>query len=123
MKFYQRLAFYLFGALLGCIVVFFIWQKKGTSFCYMPNCRILKDIRLKERAYSPEVQQLINNKEIDTAAITYTYYNGNVDISRSNTKIKSCKRYIIESEFNSKQYEFDVENCDSIATIKNILVK
>ena len=101
MKFYQRLAFYLSGALIGSIIVYFIWQKKKTDFCYMPNCRILKDIRIKKRAYSPEVQLLINNKELDTAAISYTYYNGNVDISRSNTKLKSCKKYIIESSLSS----------------------
>ncbi|MFD0962387.1 DUF4258 domain-containing protein [Pseudofulvibacter geojedonensis] len=123
MSFFQRLAFYLFGALLGCIVVYFIWQKKDTSFCYLPNCRTLQDIRLKKRAFDPEVQQMINSKVLDTAIISYTYLNGSVDFSKSNTKLKSCKRYKIHSEFNNKTYEFDVENCDSIATIKNVTIK
>ena len=97
--------------------------KKETSFCYLPNCRALQDIRLKKRAFDPQVQQLINNKVLDTAVISYTYLNGDIDFSKSNTKLKSCKRYIITSEYNSKTYEFDVENCDSIATVKTVLIK
>ena len=123
MNFIQRLGFYLGGATIGSIIVFFIWQKKNTEFCYLPNCRILKDIRLKKRHYDTPVQELINNKELDTAAITYTYYNGDVDIKRSNTKLKSCKTYVIESTYNDKNYEFLVENCDSIATIKEVKIK
>lgn len=123
MNFIQRLGFYLGGAAIGSIIVFFIWQKKNTEICYFPNCRILKDLRLKKRAYDAPVQKLINNKELDTAAITYTFYNGDVDISKSNTKLKSCKLYHIDSEYNDKSYEFLIENCDSTATIKKVIIK
>jgi len=48
--------------------------------------------------------------------------------SESNTKLDSCKIYVIEgnsaSEENSetiKKLKIKVENCDSIATIKEIL--
>ena len=123
MNFIQRLAFYLGGAAIGCIVVYFIWQKKNTEICYFPNCRVLKDLRAKKRAFAPEVQQLVNDKSLDTAAITYTYYNGDVDFKKSNTKLKSCKTYYISSSYQEKQYEFFIENCDSTATIKQVSIK
>lgn len=123
MNFIQRFGYYLVGIILGSIVVFFVWDKKKTTFCYLPNCRILKDIRLKKRAFDPAVQQLVNTKALDTAAITDAYTNGNVDFSKSNTKLKSCKTYIIESTYLQKSYEFLVENCDSTAVIKHVIIK
>jgi len=123
MSFIHRFAYFLVGGILGSIIVYFIWGKKNTTFCYLPNCRALKDIRIKKRAFAPSVQTLVNNKELDTAAITNAYLNGNIDFSKSNTKLKSCKTYIIESDYNQKTYEFLVENCDSIAMIKNVVIK
>ncbi len=123
MNFIHRFGYYLVGAILGSIVVYFVWGKKKTTFCYFPNCRTLKDIRIKKRNFSESVQQLINSKDLDTAAITDAYKNGNIDFSRSNTKLKSCKTYIVNSQFNKKSYEFFVENCDSIAIIKKVIIK
>ena len=123
MSFIYRLAYFLVGGILGSIVVYFIWGKKKTTFCYLPNCRTLKDIRLKKRAFVPSVQELVNNNELDTAAITDAYLNGSVDFSKSKTKLKSCKVYLIENNYNQKSYEFLVENCDSIALITNVVIK
>lgn len=123
MNFIQRFGYYLVGIALGSIVVFFVWDKKKTTFCYLPNCRILKDIRLKKRAFDPAVQQLINTKSLDTAAITDAYTNGSVDFSKSNTKLTSCKTYVIENDYLQKTYEFLVENCDSTAVIKKVVIK
>tara|TARA_B110001450_G_scaffold116924_1_gene110534 strand:- start:613 stop:984 length:372 start_codon:yes stop_codon:yes gene_type:complete len=123
MSFIHRFSYFLVGAILGSIVVYFIWGKKKTTFCWLPNCRTLKDFRVKKRAFDSSVQKLVNNKELDTAAITDAYLNGTVDFSRSNTKLKTCKTYIIESNYNKKSYEFLVENCDSIALIKNVIIK
>jgi len=82
-----------------------------------------KDIRLKKRAFSPEVQQLIDNKKLDTAVITKAYNEGDVNFSKSKTKLKSCKQYYINYECNTKSYEFLIENCDSIAKIKSVIIK
>jgi len=123
MSFIHRFSYFLVGGILGSIIVYFIWGKKKTTFCYLPNCRTLKDVRLKKRAFAPSVQELVNNHELDTAAISDAYLNGSVDFSKSKTKLKSCKLYVIESTYNQKSYEFLVENCDSIALIKNVIIK
>ena len=123
MSFIHRFGYYLVGAILGSIVVYFVWGKKKTTFCWLPNCRTLKDFRVKKRAFAKPVQLLVNNKELDTAAITDAYTNGTVDFSRSNTKLKSCKTYILNNNYGKKSYEFVIENCDSIAIIKNVIIK
>ena len=123
MSFIHRFGYFLVGGILGSIIVYFIWGKKKTTFCYFPNCRTLKDVRLKKRVFAPSVQELVNNNKLDTAAISDAYLNGSVDFSKSNTKLKSCKTYIIESNYNHRSYEFLVENCDSIAIIKNVIIK
>ena len=123
MSFIHRFGYYLVGAVLGSIVVYFVWGKKKTTFCWLPNCRTLKDFRVKKRVFSEPVQILVNNKELDTAAITDAYTNGIVDFSRSNTKLKSCKTYILNSTYHKKSYEFLIENCDSIAIVKNVVIK
>jgi hypothetical protein len=123
MSFIHRFSYFLVGGILGSIIVYFIWGKKKTTFCWLPNCRTLKDFRVKKRAFAESVQKLVNNKELDTAAITDAYNNGTVDFSKSNTKLKSCKTYVLNSNYDKKSYEFLIENCDSIAIIKSVIIK
>jgi len=51
MGFIKRLGWYLLGLSVGLIFLVFFLKKKsdetGVSFCYLPNCRVLKDIRSK----------------------------------------------------------------------------
>lgn len=97
-----RLAFYIFGLLIGFYFVGeFLSAKaesKGVTFCYFPNCRVIKDIRSKPFETSPAVdsifaKKLTNMKEID-AAIS----RGDVDFEKSNVPYKKGKKYIIESQ-------------------------
>ena len=67
MKFKFRLAYYLFGLLLGLFfVIYFLGAKaesRGVEFCYLPNCRVLKDIRSKSFEYAPEAKATL---EVET---------------------------------------------------------
>jgi len=51
MAFIKRLGWYLVGVSIGLVFLAFILKKKsgeeGIDFCYLPNCRVLKDIRSK----------------------------------------------------------------------------
>ena len=123
MNLLQRTGFYMIGVALGGVIVYYILDKKKTTFCYLPNCRVLKDISLKKRDFSPTVQELIDNKKLDTAIISYTYKEGNINFSKSKTKQKSCKQYYIDSKYNERNYEFLIENCDSIALVKQVIIK
>ncbi len=102
MKFYQRLAYYLLGLLIGGIFVFYFLgakaESRGVSFCYLPNCRVLKDLRSKPFHYSSEASQKLTEKWIDTVDVKNTLTYGDVDFSKSNTKEGAGKKYIVKGK-------------------------
>ncbi|MEW5675413.1 DUF4258 domain-containing protein [Flavobacterium enshiense] len=108
MKFVHRLAYYLFGLLLGGMFLFFFFQKKKTEFCYMPNCRVLKDLRSKPLEISKDVDAKMKEKVITLEDIKACLNNGDVDFSKSNKPSDSGKLYVIEG-LSTKNEEITVE--------------
>ncbi|MCO6149389.1 DUF4258 domain-containing protein [Flavobacterium sp. NRK1] len=98
MKFKYRLAYYLFGLTLGFFLVAFIFNKRGQDFCYLPNCRVLKDFRTKGLTISKEAQSTINEKWVTMDDIKNSLENGDVDFSKSKKPNPGGgKIYVIES--------------------------
>jgi hypothetical protein len=117
MPFVKRLGYFLFGLSIGLVFLAFFLKKKtqetGTSFCYFPNCRVLKDMRSKPLYFSDEIDSLLASKVIDTNTIKYFFIEGDVDFSKSNTKISTCKTYVIEAEYENKSGVIEVRNCQT----------
>ena len=122
--FIKRLGFFLVGLSIGLIFLAVFLKKKsdetGVSFCYLPNCRTLKDIRSKPLSYSEEINQLILNKELDSTIINSFLFDGDVDFGKSDTKSTPCKTYLIEGEVNQKEAVLTVKNCASKALVESI---
>lgn len=118
----RRIGFYLGGLAIGMVIFAFLIRGRGVKceFDYLPNARTLKNIRLKERQFSPEIRQLIDNKEVDTSEISNILKYGDVDFSRSKIKVDTCKLYVIEGMLRNKEIELTVLNCDSTAQIQTI---
>ncbi len=116
----QRFGYYLGGFAVGLIILAFFLSGKKTSCAYGPNARVLKNISTKDRIYSENVQQLLNNQSIDTLTISNILEYGRVNFSKSNTKLDSCKIYNIEASLNNADYEMTVENCEEKSTILSI---
>ncbi len=112
MKFYQRLAYYLFGFLVGMVFLFMILNGKDTSCSYFPNARVLKDLRSKPFHYSDTAIKRLTEKWIDTADIRQTFLHGDVDFDKSNIKVQGGKLYVIEGK-TIKNQEFTVEVINS----------
>lgn len=98
-------------------------EETGVSFCYLPNCRTLKDIRSKPMYYSDDVSEQLAKKEIDSLDITYLLNEGDVDFSKSDTKSVPCKTYIIEGAIKEKEVQIVVKNCSNKATVESITSK
>ena len=123
MKFKYRLAYYLFGLTLGFFLVAFIFNKRGQDFCYMPNCRVLKDINRKGITVSKEAQAKFNEKWVTMDDVQSTLKNGNVDFSKSNKPNPQGggKIYIIEgSTSNNQSIILEVVNSADKAILKDI---
>lgn len=128
MSLLKRIAFYLGGFAIGLILLYFFVAGSGASceYDYGPNARTLKNIRNKERIFSPETLNFLKQEQLDTSSISNLLRYGNVLFSESNTKLDSCKIYKIEGDVSvnpgsdlSKNLLITVENCENKAAILN----
>jgi len=126
MAFLKRLGFYLIGLSIGLVFLFFFLKKKsdetGVSFCYFPNCRVLKELRSKPFTYSKQIDQMVADQTLDTLTIDYFMNEGDVNFKKSNTKNTTCKTYLIEGVVKEKLMALTVKNCDSAVLIDKIQV-
>lgn len=121
MKFYQRLAYYLFGFLVGMVFLFMILNGKDTSCSYFPNARVLKDLRSKPFYYSDSAKKRLAEKWIDTADIRMTFKHGDVDFDKSNIKVPGGKLYVIEGKTVKNQpFIIEVVNSSEKVLLKDI---
>jgi len=121
MKFSHRLAYYLFGVLIGGMFLIFFLKNKKADFCYLPNCRVLKTLRSKGMEISPEATKKLNEKWVTMEDIKNCTTYGDVDFSKSNTSYKGGKLYVIEGK-NLKDEDIVVEmvNFDNKVLLKDI---
>jgi len=104
-QFLKRFLWYALGLTLGLIFLNFIIDKKtggkGLEFCYLPECRVLKELRntpLKPAEDSLKVKAILTN--------------GRILFSESAPRKKPCKHYVLI--YQNKRYIF--EKCDTYLT-------
>ena len=117
MKLTQRLIYFSGGFILGLLILFFVLSGKKTSCAYGPDARTLKNIRIKDRAFSENTLQFLQNNKMDTAAISELLRKGNVIFSESITTLDSCNQYAIQGKINEKNLKIRIENCEKTATV------
>ena len=122
MSFIQRLGYYLIGLMIGGFAVYFFLQQKGTqTFCYMPNCRVLKDLRSKPFDASKDSQVFMKENQMTTEDITLSLTHGDVDFSRSNIKEGNGKIYIVNGRnHNNQEVELTLINLEDRVVLKSI---
>ncbi len=119
----KRFALYGFGFIMGLGLVFFFLGGKNASCNWLPNDRMLNIIRSKQIIYSDNINEAISTKKIDSTDINEILINGDIDFSKSQTKNKPCRNYLIQGERDQKNISITVKICDSIATIDNLVLK
>jgi hypothetical protein len=123
MKLIHRIAYFSVGLFFGIVILLFFLSGKKTSCDYSPDARVLKNIRIKERIFTEEAFSYFENNKLDTAMVSQSLENGDVDFSRSNTDTEPCNIYLITNKVDSAILELQIENCDSTATIQKAILK
>ena len=123
MKFVHRLAYYGLGLFFGIVILIFFLGGKKTSCDYSPNARVLKNIKIKERQFSSNSMDFFESNNIDTSMVSILLEEGDVDFNKSNTEAEPCNIYFVSGEADQNILELEIENCDSIATIKKAYIK
>lgn len=123
MKLLHRIGYYLGGFSIGLILLAFFLGGKKASCDYSPNARTIKNISIKKRFYSEETKRAMASYNLDSLAIVKLIKSSDVNFSESDTKSGTCKNYLLESEFEDRQVELWIKNCDSSATIESLKIK
>jgi hypothetical protein len=111
MKLINRFIYFFVGLSIGLIFLAFLFQKKNTKFNYLPNSRVINDINSKKIHYSAELHTAFAKNKITTSKVQEIIKYGEVNFSKSNTKLDSCNIYTIETTIEQISYAVKLENC------------
>lgn len=120
MKILHRVGYYLGGFSIGLIVLAFFLNGKKVSCDYGPEARVLKNINSKKFEIPANIKTKLITKNIDSINLRELVKSGTIIFSKSNTRKEPCGWYYIESNLNEIQVDLKIENCEKIATIKEV---
>lgn len=125
MNFKERLKFYLLGLIGGLFLVMVFFGRR--SSCrngirdYLPNGRVLAEIKTLPILYSNEALSTMQQLNIDTAYIQQKILvEGDINFDRSDARKKPCSDYIINYQDSLRHIEMNFEKCKSNVLIKSI---
>ena len=117
MPFLRRLGYFLIGLSVGLIFLAVFLKKKtdetGTEFCYLPNCRVLKELRSKPLQTDPALKVAA-----DSLLVQYLLKEGDVDFRQSDTRAEPCKIYRINGSKGGRALSITIENCETHALLR-----
>jgi hypothetical protein len=116
----RRLLYFGGGFLIGLLLLMFFLGGKRTSCDYGPTARVLKNIRTKQLRLSDSADARLKALELDTSHINLVLRTGEVDFSRSETRLDSCRIYAIGGEVDAGELQFRVRNCTDTAMVMTV---
>ncbi len=120
MELKRRFTLFGFGFFIGILLLLFFLNGKDASCNYFPNARMLEILRNKERLFDKEVIQLMNEQQIDSAALVRFLSEGDIDFSKSKPRQEPCRYYWIDGFIKEQTAAIYVENCDTLVTIQKL---
>ncbi|WP_124980413.1 DUF4258 domain-containing protein [Nonlabens xiamenensis] len=121
MKFIKRLGFYGVGFSMGMVFLIFFLTGKRAQCTWLPEDRVINDIRKKSIHFSPEIRTMLANREIDTVTIKNILIDGEIDFSKSNTDTVPCNFYHISGKRELNKVSLWVRNCERTARVEKVL--
>lgn len=109
MNFTNRLIYYIFGFSIGLIFLFFFFDRKNTSFNYLPSSRVKNNLLSKKINFGEYSK--------DSALIKNIIKNGQINFSKSKIGLDSCNIYLIA---NKNKKSLQIQNCKNKAEIINL---
>ncbi len=119
MSLFYRIGYYLVGFSVGLIFLAFVFNGKKTSCNYSPSSRV-KGSLLQKKIQLPDNFKNQNPK-IDDSIVRELIKKGNIDFSKSNTQLDSCRVYHIDFG-NDKNSFLEVANCKKKVTVLKVQI-
>ena len=116
MSFIRRLGYYLIGLSIGLIFLAYFLRRKtdetGVEFCYLPNCRVLKELRSAPVRHSDAIRQMMAAGQLDSTIIASFLTDGTVDFDASDTRATPCRIYFISHTLKDSTATLEVHRCE-----------
>ncbi len=117
MNFAKRLKLYLVGFSISLIFIILIFGKKLFSWSYLPNDRVLAEIKTKPLQFSLHSLDYLKEKNISEAYITDTVLvKGKINFEQSHAQAVPCPDYLLY--YNNLKVKFT--KCKDKVTIDSI---
>ena len=75
---------------------------------------------IKPKVLSVDAIHFLKNHNIDSTSLSKLIATGDVNFSRSETHLDSCKVYCVENKYESKPISIIIRNCGKKAFIDNL---
>jgi hypothetical protein len=121
MKFVHRLGYYLGGFAIGMVFLAFFLTGKRTQCTWLPGDRVIADFSRKSVRLSPEVRELLKERELDTLTLQLILKYGVVDFGKSNTDTIPCSFYHVSGQQELANTSLWVRNCDRFLRVEKVL--
>ena len=112
MKFFYRLSYYIAGFSVGMVILVFIFNGKKTSCNYSPSSRVKNDLLQKQIKFKPDPPNQLD--ELNDSLLRFYINQGEINFSKSNTKLDSCRIYHIELK---ESNYIEVANCSKYVEV------
>jgi hypothetical protein len=117
---YRRIRLYVFGLLLGIVVVKFAYKGKA---CQMPGSAKLEELREQKRETSDLLQCQLKHYSITNEEINSLMHTGKVNFDKSDVRQKPCGIYIVEGSIKpGTNVELKISDCDTLSTFISLKV-
>ena len=101
-----------------------VFSGKDTRCNYLPNARVLNDLRNKPFNYSPRASEILSQSWVDTIDIKNSLQHGDVDFDQSNIAVGKGKKYVIEGRtLKNQEIILTITNYSDKAVLENITKK
>lgn len=117
--FFRRLRFYIFGLLMGCVLVGIITDWKA---CQMPSTLKLQELDYQHRQFTDQARCQMECRKITEADVAYVLKNGGVKYGESSVHAKPWPNYAVEgSTVDGKELRIMIDDRDTISVVVTTL--
>lgn len=121
----RRFKFFGLGALAGIflVVLFFGRRNSCKNYIrdYMPNGRVLAEVKFLPIKYDPQAMEDLKNLKIDTAYINQkALVDGDIDFDLSDQRHKPCGQYVLYYKDSLKNVEINFKKCKKEVVILSV---
>ena len=122
---WKRIRLYLFGFIIGCVMVYFMLLRGANRTYWLPNNRVKEQVDKSSFKFSEHAKCILECKRITEEEVREVLKNGDVNFSASDTRGVPCPSYAIEGTSHNKKIRvlvtiFERDSTAEITTAINL---